>query len=120
LLIKTEITLSTISAVHFKESINSSENTSAFQSVYVPFDETFSKLSSNGSVEDFWCSSGEKMVVPPALQVGNGYPLECGPTEFSLYYVLASNDYTYYPFGIGSNAVNYDASSSILKFFCDV
>jgi hypothetical protein len=96
--------------------LHSFGNFTAFTSAIISFDETFSKINASGSIEEFWCSSGEKMIVPSTVTVNNGYQLECGPTGFYIDYTIPY----IYPVKAASGAIDYYANTTSIKFICDV
>jgi hypothetical protein len=101
-----KIDLSLISTVYFQQ-----------HSTGVLFDETFTKYGADGSLEEYWCSSGAKVVTPPPT-TGFYNALDCKPTALVMSFTIPTGPQPIY---IQSVAYKFDdaITHDYVKLFCD-
>jgi hypothetical protein len=93
-------------------------NFAAFSDTFPsPLEETYSKYGAGGQLEDYWCSSGEKVVIPSAFKLAaSTYKLECSPTFLYFNFVYPGTPST----EVSCYKIDYQKLSTTFVFFCDV
>jgi hypothetical protein len=75
-------------------------------------DETYTKFGADGKLEDYWCSTGEKLVIPPEYISSSEFSLACEPTA-----ILIDTK----PISIFSSTFgDHNKIRTWTRFFCDV
>jgi hypothetical protein len=75
-------------------------------------DETYTKFGADGTLEDYWCSTGEKLVILPEYITATEFSLACEPTA-----IFIDPD----PISIIVNTFGYhEKINTWARFFCDV
>jgi hypothetical protein len=82
------------------------------------YDETFSKFDANGKLEEYWCSSGAKIVFPSAHYKAREHTIDCLPTALVMVYTAPG------PTPIFIRTPDFDLydrnDHAYIKLLCDV
>jgi hypothetical protein len=79
------------------------------------YDETFTRIGANGQLEEYWCSTGERIVIPPEYFYPQYYSLDCMPTALVMAFSIPGPT----PIFIRSYPFGYHDKINWLKLFCD-